>query len=60
MAIRSASTGAAGAASSGLVRQAPATHGALIGAGAALTFVVTCLFRFLSAEFTNDHFMHLV
>ena len=30
-----------------------------IGVGSALAFAVTFLFRFLSAEFTNDHFMHL-
>jgi hypothetical protein len=31
----------------------------LVLAGGGLTFVLAFLFRFLSAEFTNDHFMHL-
>jgi len=56
---RSAATVAAGSPTGGRARQVPATHAAL-SAGAALAFVLTFLFRFLSAEFTNDHFMHLV
>ena len=60
MAKRSAVTVAAGSDSGGRPRQAPATPAALLVAGAALAFVLTFLFRFLSAEFTNDHFMHLV
>jgi hypothetical protein len=31
----------------------------LIAAGGALAFLIAFLFRFLSAEFTNDHFMHV-
>ena len=38
----------------------PLTARIAVGAGTAVTFVLTFLFRFLSAEFTNDHFMHLV
>lgn len=36
-----------------------APHPARIAAGAILAFLATFLLRFLSAEFTNDHFMHL-
>ncbi len=36
-----------------------APHRALIAAGGVLAFLLTFLLRFLSAEFTNDHFMHL-
>jgi hypothetical protein len=45
------------AAAASAVRSAP--HPFVITAGGALTFILTFLFRFLSAEFTNDHFMHL-
>lgn len=31
----------------------------LVAAGAAIAFLLTLLFRFNSAEFANDHFMHL-
>jgi hypothetical protein len=37
----------------------PAPRAVLIVGGGAVTFAVAFLFRFLSAEFTNDHFMHL-
>jgi len=39
--------------------QGAAPHASLIAAGGVLAFVLVFLFRFLSAEFTNDHFMHL-
>src|SRR5512139_1739184 len=39
--------------------EGPAPRSVVIVVGGLLTFVVAFLFRFLSAEFTNDHFMHL-
>jgi hypothetical protein len=55
---RSAAVTTTGSASA-RVQLASAAQTVLIAAGAAAAFVLTFLFRFLSAEFTNDHFMHL-
>ena len=57
---RSAATVADGAGLKTPTHPVSATHTLLIGVGSAVTFVLAFLFRFLSAEFANDHFMHLV
>lgn len=59
MAKRSAASVAVGSDSGGRAGQVPATHATLLVVGTVVAFTLTFLFRYLSAEFTNDHFMHL-
>src|SRR4051812_6568015 len=55
---RSAAVSTADSVSAGVDR-ASTTPTVPIAIGATVAFVLTFLFRYLSAEFTNDHFMHL-